>query len=640
MAHFAMRLDEAVTGPRLNGQSAVSKTAEHRGTPTESLTMSAALQSGLRLAPADVTVEHRPDGSLVLRSPHALGATARTPGDWLLRWAAEAPQRSFLAERVAGSVGNAAGNPAANAWRHLTYADALAQVKRVAQGLLDRGLGPDAPLMILSDNGIDHALLMYGAMHVGVPVVPVSSAYSLISQDHAKLRQIADLIQPGAVYAADPDRYAAALSAIGHASVDIATLTAREATPEVDAAHARVTPQTVAKILFTSGSTGAPKGVINTHGMLTANQQQARQLWLFLQDAPPVVVDWLPWSHTFGGNYNLNMVLCNGGTMYIDAGKPAPGLIETTVSNLREVAPTMYFNVPRGFDLLLPYLENDAALCKHFFSRCAFVFYAGAALPQNLWSRFEALGRRERGGDLALVSAWGSTETAPLCSAVHFAVQGAGVIGLPVPGCEIKLLPSVDKKSGKREARVRGPNITPGYFRRADLTALAFDDEGYYRIGDALKLVDADAPQHGLMFDGRVAEDFKLRTGTWVHVGVLRVQLLAACDPLLQDAVITGHDRDEIGALLFLNPATTRDLPAAELQQRIGAGLTKLAQHSGGGSASRIARARVLGAPPSVDAGEITDKGYINQRAVLQARAGDVAALYEAQAGDGVIVPG
>jgi feruloyl-CoA synthase len=472
-------------------------------------------------------------------------------------------------------------------------------------------------------------------MHVSVPVVPVSPAYSLLSSDHEKLRQICELVQPGAVHASDPQRYAAALAAIGHRSVGFAELTSRAGTAHVDTVHDRLGPDTVAKIMFTSGSTGVPKGVINTQRMLTANQQQSLQVWPFLGDEPPVVVDWLPWNHTFGGNYNLHMVLSNGGTMYIDAGKPAPGLIETTVRNLRDVAPTMYFNVPRGFDLLLPFLEQDAALRRRFFSRCAFVFYAGAALPQNLWQRFEALALRERGGDLALVSSWGATETAPLCAAVHFPVERAGVIGLPVPGCEIKLVPS----AGKLEARVRGPNVTPGYLRSAALTAAAFDDEGYYRIGDALRFVDAERPERGLVFDGRVAEDFKLRTGTWVHVGALRVQLLAACDPLVQDAVITGHDRDEVGALLFLNPATTRDLPSALLHRRLCAGLVRLTAHDGTGSSYRVARARILAQPPSADAGEITDKGYINQRAVLQARADDVGRLYEPHPGDVVILP-
>ena len=585
--------------------------------------MTAALHSGLRLAPVGVDVEHRPDGSRVLRSPCRLEPHARTVGEWLLRWATDAPDRTFLAERDGAD------------WRRLCYRDALDAVRRAGQGLLDRGLDAGSPLMILSENSIEHAMLTLGAMHVGVPVVPVSPAYSLLSSDHAKLRQICKRVQPGAVHASDPQRYAAALAAIGHRSVGFAELALRAATARVDAVHDGLGPDTVAKIMFTSGSTGVPKGVINTQRMLTANQQQSLQVWPFLGDEPPVVVAWLPWNHTFGGNFNLPLVLCNGGTMYIDAGKPVPGLIETTVRNLRDGARTMYFNVPRGFDLLLPFLEQDAALRRRFFSRCAFVFYAGAALPQNLWQRFEALALRERGGDLALVSSWGATETAPLCAAVHFPVERAGIVGLPVPGCEIKLVPS----AGKLEARVRGPNVTPGYLRSAALSAAAFDDEGYYRIGDALRFVDAERPEPGLVFDGRVAEDFKLRTGTWVHVGALRVHLLAACDPLVQDAVITGHDRDEIGALLFLNPATTRDLPSALLHRRLGAGLSRLATQDGTSSSCRVARARILAQPPSADAGEITDKGYINQRAVLQARADDVERLYEPWAGDIVIVP-
>ncbi len=581
------------------------------------------LRSTLRFAEQTVDVEHRRDGCVVLRSPQKLGSHARTVGDWLVRWAAEAPDRTFLAERRGDD------------WFHLSYAEALELVRRAAQGLLDLGLHPTSPLMMLCDNSIEHALLAFGAMHVGIPVAPVSPAYALLSQDHAKLRQITELLQPGAVHVGNPERYAQALAAIDGRAVDFQVLTARPATPAVDAARAKLTPDSVAKILFTSGSTGVPKGVINTHRMLTANQQQSLQVWPFLADEPPIVVDWLPWNHTFGGNYNLHMVLSNGGTMYIDAGKPAPALIETTLRNLRDVAPTMYFNVPRGFDLLLPHLEQDAALRRHFFSRCAFVFYAGAALPQSLWDRFIALARQERGGDLALVSAWGSTETAPLCTAVHFAVDRAGVIGLPVPACEIKLVPA----AGKLEARVRGPNVTPGYYKRDDLTEAAFDDEGFYRIGDALRFVDESVPRQGLAFDGRVAEDFKLRTGTWVHVGALRLQLIVACDPLLQDAVITGHDRDEVGALLFLNPAAAAALPGDVLQGRIADALARVASANGAGSAGRIARARVLTDPPRADAGEITDKGYVNQRAVLELRAGDVARLYADASGGEAIFP-
>ena len=567
---------------------------------------------GLRLAPAAVRVERRADGALLLRSPQPLGTPARVVGDWLARWAREAPDRVFLAERQG------------DGWRSMSYARTLEAVRRVGQALLDRGLGAQRPVAVLSDNSVDQALLALGAMHAGVPFVPVSPAYSLMSADHAKLRHIVELVRPGLVHASDPARFAPALAAIGMSSTPVAELLEATPGPALDAAHAATGPDTVAKILFTSGSTGMPKGVVNTQRMLTANQQQAVQVWPFLADSPPVVVDWLPWNHTFGGNYDFNMVLSNGGTMYIDAGKPAPGLIETSVRNLKEVAPTMYFNVPRGFDLLMPYLERDEQLRRNFFSRCRFVFYAGAALPQNLWDRFVRLAQESTSEPVLLVSAWGSTETAPLATAVHYPVERAGVIGLPVPGCELKLVPS----AGKLEVRLRGPNVTPGYFRREDLTAQAFDEEGFYRIGDALKFVDPGLPELGLAFDGRVAEDFKLRTGTWVHVGALRVKLIAACDPVVQDAVITGHDRDEVGALLFMNPAACAGKTPEELAGRLRAGLAALAGEAAGATSLRVSRVLMLADPPKLDAGEITDKGYVNQRAVLEARAGEVERLY------------
>jgi len=571
-----------------------------------------ARDAGLRLASAEVEVERRADGAMLLRSPQSLAPPARVVGDWLARWARETPQRPFLAERRG------------EGWRTSSYAQTLDAARRVGQALLDRGLGAQRPVAVLSDNSVDHALLALGAMQAGIPFVPISPAYSLMSADHAKLRFIVELVRPGLVHAADPERFAPALAAIGMRSTPVDALLAATPGAALDAAHAATGPDTVAKVLFTSGSTGMPKGVINTQRMLTANQQQAVQVWPFLSDTPPVVVDWLPWNHTFGGNYDFNMVLANGGTMYIDAGKPAPGLIETSVRNLKEIAPTMYFNVPRGFDLLMPYLESDEQLRRNFFSRCRFVFYAGAALPQNLWDRFVRLARETVSERVLLVSAWGSTETAPLATAVHYPVDRAGVIGLPVPGCELKLVPS----AGKLEVRLRGPNVTPGYFRREDLTAQAFDEEGFYRIGDALKFADADDPSLGLAFDGRVAEDFKLRSGTWVHVGALRVRLIAACDPIVQDAVITGHDRDAVGALLFMNPAACAGRTPEELRERLRAGLAALSRDAGGSTSLRVARALVLAEPPKLDAGEITDKGYVNQRAVLEGRAGEVERLY------------
>jgi feruloyl-CoA synthase len=355
--------------------------------------------------------------------------------------------------------------------------------------------------------------------------------------------------------------------------------------------------------------------VINTHGMLCANQQQLAQAWPFVEDRPPVVVDWLPWNHTFGGSHNFNLVLRNGGTMYIDAGKPVPGLVETTVKNLAEISPTMYFNVPRGYDLLLPFLEKDEKLRSNFFRELDVLFYAAAALPQNLWDRIKALS----GPRLAMLSAWGSTETSPLATSVHFHMDRPGVMGLPVAECELKLVPS----AGKLEVRVKGPNVMPGYYKRPDLTQAAFDEEKFYRIGDAVKFADPDDPAKGVVFDGRVAEDFKLSTGTWVHVGAIRVKLIAAADPLIQDAVITGHDRSEVGALVFPSPAA-KSVP--DLRERLRSALAKLAQE--GGSSTHPRRLLVMSEPPSIDANEITDKGYMNQRAVLERRAAAVEALY------------
>jgi feruloyl-CoA synthase len=562
------------------------------------------MQDKLRLAPPAVDVQKK-GGNIYLRSPQKLGPTARCVTEWLVRWSDKAPERVFLAERKG------------DGWRRLSYRETCGAVRRIGQALLDRGLSAERPVAILSDNSIDHALLSLGAMHVGVPVVPISPAYSLMSKDFGKLKYIFDLVKPGLVFAAEPKKFELALAAVGARSTPVDELLETTPGSTQEREHARVGPKTVAKILFTSGSTGIPKGVINTHAMLCANQQQLAQAWPFVEDRPPVVVDWLPWNHTFGGNHNFNLVLRNGGTLYVDGGKPVPGLVETTVKNLAEISPTMYFNVPRGYDLLLPYLEKDESLRRNFFRELDVLFYAAAALPQNLWDRIKKLG----GDRLAMLSAWGSTETSPLATSVHFHMDRPGVIGLPVAECELKLAPN----AGKLEVRVKGPNVMPGYYKRDDLTASCFDEEGFYRIGDAVKFADADDPSKGIVFDGRVAEDFKLTTGTWVNVGAVRVKLIAAADPLIQDAVITGHDRNEIGALVFLSPAA-KALDAADIRKRLGEALRKLAGE--GGSSTHPTRLLVTGEPPSIDANEITDKGYMNQRAVLERRAALVEQLY------------
>jgi feruloyl-CoA synthase len=563
----------------------------------------------LRFARPEVDIEKRADGTMLLRSPQKLGPYPRCVTEWLVKWSDNAPERVFLAER------------AGERWKKITYREAYGAARRIAQALLDMGLDAERPVAILSDNSIDHALLSLGAMHVGIPVAPISPAYSLMSKDFGKLKSIFELLKPGMVYAADAQKFAPALAAVGAKSTPVDELLESNPGSTQEREFSKVAPESVAKILFTSGSTGMPKGVINTHRMLCANQQMLAQAWPFVEDKPPVVLDWLPWNHTFGGNHNFNLVLRNGGTLYIDGGKPVPGLVETTVRNLADVPTTLYFNVPRGFDLLLPFLEKDAALRRTFFRDLEVLFYAAAALPQNLWQRLENLARQENKSHLAMLSAWGSTETSPLATSVHFPIPRAGVIGLPVAGCELKLVPA----AGKLEARLRGPNVTPGYFRRPDLSQAAFDDEGYYRIGDAVKLADAADAAKGIVFDGRVAEDFKLSTGTWVHVGAVRVSLIAAGDPLIQDAVITGHDRHEIGALVFLS-AAAKELSATELRERLSKTLNVLKQNAG--SSTFPVRLMVMTEPPSIDANEITDKGYINQRAVLERRAALVEQLY------------
>jgi feruloyl-CoA synthase len=429
-----------------------------------------------------------------------------------------------------------------------------------------------------------------------------------------------------------------ALAAIAHHDFELITagslaaFSPRTETAAVERAFAAVQPDTIAKFLFTSGSTGQPKAVINTQRMLCSNIQSRAQAWPFLEEEPPVIVDWLPWNHTFGGNNDFGLILAHGGTLYIDAGKPVPGLIETTVRNLRDVSPTICFNAPRGYDALLPFLEKDAELRRMFFARLKVILYAAAALPPHLWDRLERLSIQETGRRVRMTSAWGSTETAPQVTIVHFESMRTSVVGLPSPGCELKMVP-VDS-AGKYELRVRGPNVTPGYWKQPELTAAAFDEEGFYKMGDAGRFADPDDPAQGIEFAGRLAEDFKLSSATWVHVGALRVRAIAALEPVAQDIVITGHDRDEIGFLIFSNRAALSD---EHVRERVRAGMAAL-RDEGGGSSSYATRAILLEEPPSIDAGEITDKGYINQRAVLELRARIVERLYAESPDESVIL--
>lgn len=610
----------------------------------------AAKMSRVRFAPVGVDKVDTPDGGFVLSATAALAAYPDTLCHLVEHQAAAARDRDFLAERAGDGT-----------WRRMTYGAFRDAARAVAAGLIARGVGPDHPVMILSDNGIDNALMQFGAMYAGIPAAPVSPAYSLMSQDHAKLRFIFDLLKPKVVFAENGAAFAKALSVLdlsgaelvisrnppdGMAATAFDDFCGRAPGAEVEAAFAGIGADTTAKILFTSGSTGFPKGVINTHRMMCSNQQAMAQVWPFLEDRPPVLLDWLPWHHTFGGNHNLNMVLRNGGTLYIDGGKPAPGLIDTTIENLRDVQPTLHFNVPRGFDMVLPYLEAEPDLAANLFSELDLIFYAAAALPQSLWERLEALSARAGADNVVMTTSWGATETAPAVTSAHFPLDGAGNIGVPLPGTELKFVPN----GTKHEMRVRGPNVTPGYYRRDDLTEAAFDEDGFYLIGDAGKPVDPTDPEQGVLFDGRVSEDFKLLTGSWVSVGTLRVAAIAACAPVIQDAVVTGHDRDDIGLLIFPNPAGCVEVTgmdaATPLGKLVGAPeLSKFLKEKLGAynetnpaSSTRISRVLMMTAPPTIDSGEITDKGYINQRAVIECRGELIERLHDPEGDPDVVL--
>ncbi|WP_029009272.1 feruloyl-CoA synthase [Azospirillum halopraeferens] len=594
----------------------------------------------VRLGSVEVGVERRPDGSLVVRAGTPLGPHPDKLTLCLEHHARTAPDRIFLAQRDRHG-----------AWRTLSYAATLDRVRRIAAALLARGLSPDRGVAILSGNDLEHALLGLAAQYAGIPYAPVSTAYSLVSTDFGKLRHVLGLATPGLVFAADGHRYGRALAAAvpegvevvvtdappdGRAVTAFADLVA-DPTDVVDAAHAAVGPDTVAKLLFTSGSTGVPKGVINTQRMQCANQQMLRQVFAFLEDEPPVLVDWLPWNHTFGGNHNFNMALYNGGSYYIDEGRPMADGVLPTVANLREIAPTMYFNVPKGYEALVPHLRADPALRRRFFSRLNALFYAGAGLSPHIWESLEELAEDACGERVVFVSSLGSTETAPAALICNRPVDQPGIIGVPAPGIAMKLVPAAEKL----ELRLSGPTITPGYWRQDDTTAAAFDEEGFYRMGDAVRFVDPDRPELGFIFDGRISEDFKLATGTWVSVSTLRGAMLRHFAPLVSDVVVAGHDRDFVAVLIVPDLPSCRDLCAdfargeadaavlhrPEVRRRFQEMLDALAR-TATGSSNRIERAIVLEERPLLDAGEITDKGSLNQRAMLARRAALVEDLY------------
>ena len=576
------------------------------------------------LGPAAVVVERDSAGQFLLRSTTKLSPYPTRLTERLLYWAHEAPERTFIAKRVAGGD-----------WRRISYAQALDLARRIGQALLDRGLSADRPLMILSENDLEHAMLALAALHVGVPFVPVSSAYSLVSQDHAKLRHVTELMTPGLVFASDGSRYGRAIRAAispdtelvvtlnppsGRACRTFEELAATIATLKVEAAHAAIGAETLTKFLLTSGSTGMPKAVIHTQRMLTSNLQMINDCLPFLAEEPPVLVDWLPWNHTFGGNHNYGLTLYNGGTLYIDEGKPAPQLIGETIRNLLEIAPTVYFNVPRGFEEIALALHADENLARNFFSRLKLQFYAAASLAQPIWDSLHAAAEKACGERILMITGLGMTETAPFAVCANWEAGRSGGIGHPAPGVELRLAPYGDKL----EVRYRGPSVTAGFWRNDALTKAAFDADGFYKSGDAARFLDPGDPQKGLAFDGRIAEDFKLSSGSWVSTGPLRARLIAAGSPWVQDAVLAGHDRREITALIVPRAGTVIDTGLRDACREI---LDTMARESTG-SSTHVARVVLLSDALSIDAGEITDKGSINQRAVLKARAALVEDLY------------
>lgn len=588
----------------------------------------------------DVTVERRADGTIYLRPKAQLGDYPVRITDRLHHWATAEPNRIFMAERNA-----------ARGWRQITYAELLTSSRHIASALQARGLSAERPIVILSGNSIDHALIAFGALYAGIPFCPVSPAYSLVSKDYGKLGYLMKLLTPGLVFADDAVKFADALAANVPSGTEIAashgTVAGRSVTlladlvstpvdSGLDAVHDAIGPDTIAKFLLTSGSTGHPKAVINTQRMICANQVMLRETLAFLKDEPPVIVDWLPWNHTFGGNHNIGLTLYNGGSMYLDEGKPMPGGIEETVRNLREISPTVYFNVPKGYESLLPYLRDDKALRAKFFGRLHAMFFSGAALSPFVWNSLDELAVAETGFRVPMLTGLGATETSPFFMSVRPDTSRSGHVGLPVLGNDAKLLPN----NGKLEVRAKGPNVTPGYWRQPELTAKAFDEEGFYKFGDALKPVDPNNFDAGFDFDGRIAEDFKLASGTWVSVGPLRARFVAACAPLVRDVIIAGINHDEISALVVLdldgcrliNPTLPTDkLAAAASDSLIRAAFRERFEKllaGATGSSTRITRAVLLDTPLSIDRGEVTDKGSINQRAVLENRSALIETIY------------
>jgi feruloyl-CoA synthase len=587
--------------------------------------------------PHAISREDRADGTILLRSDYDLGPVTDRTGDWLHHWASEAPDRVFLAER------SGAG------WREESYSATLQQVRAIAASLLARGMGADTPILIMSGNGVDHGLLSLGAQYAGVPTVPVAEQYSLIHGAHGRLRHAIELVRPKMAYVVDADQYGEALkldalegveivaTRTGAASVTpFADLLKGDAGVDVDAGFAKVTPDTVAKILMTSGSTSNPKGVLTTQRMMCVNQTQLADSLPFLRARPPRIVDWLPWNHVFGGSHNFNMMLANGGSFYIDDGKPVKGLFDRTVENLSMVTGSLVFNVPMGFAMLLEALKKDAGLRQRFFEELDMIFYAGASLPQEVWTGFEAMAMEIKGEVPLMTSSWGLTETAPATMIQQEPTESSGVVGVPMTGVTLKLIPDDDMRC---EMRVKGPNVMPGYFEDPEKTADAFDDEGYFITGDAMVFVDKADINKGMRFDGRISEDFKLLTGTWVRAAGLRIEMLSTLAPLAADLVVTGQDRNEIGVMIFPNREAIEE--AGYTLEEDGGALVcpqllfeihhRLNERAGriSGSSTRVARAIVLVEPPSLTDAEITAKGNLNFRKVLTRRANLLERLYD-----------
>lgn len=609
--------------------------------------MNSGSSASLFLTP-EIQISETGEGIIYLTSNHSLGALPPSILAYLYRWARQRPETVFLAERNKADPSR---------WDSISYAQTLKRVCQLAEVLGDTGLAADRPLMVVSGNSISSALMMLAGLMAGVPVAPISPSYSLLSKDFGKVKHIHQLINPGLVFAENYQAFKSVLELLRGMGTQIITADAETPAGGVLnynkllaakdgvgflAQEVTLNPNAMAKILFTSGSTGMPKGVINTHQMLVSNQEAIASIWPFVEQPGQVFLDWLPWHHTFGGNHNFNMVLRNGGSLYIDGGKPTPEGIKTTLHNMADISPTLYFNVAAGYELLVAYLEQDDALAATFFKNLKLLFFAAAALPSSTWNRLQALIDTHALREIPITSSWGATETSPLCTSVYFPNTIARNIGLPVPGTDVKLAPVGDLT----ELRVKGPNIMPGYFQNERQTKAVFDEEGYFCSGDAVELIDRSNPLMGLMFKGRVNENFKLFTGTWVNVGELRVAIVEALSPLATDVVICGHNERYLSVLIFPNVTECEKLTGDPEQnslvfnQKLQAEVAnRLAKHNleNSGSSKQIKRALLLNSPPSFDDNEITDKGYLNQRGVLEHRAEEVAKLYSEKGGEGII---